>query len=437
MNIVIAKLIISLLCVFLVSLVLYKRTGITAWLKNKSAAGVLVGAWVLFRLVPFLGLYVVAGYQPTSDIEGFWEESSKAFAGQIVYRDFWSPYSPLYAYFLGLWLNFWYSSKMIVLTMAIMDGVALALTYEFFKGKATKQELLFKALLYLLLPGSLVFCVVGGQEDVWMWLFIALAFLVYKRKGVIAYSIVIALGVLTTKAIFGLVLVPLFLLEKEKIRFLIPLTLIGAVSILILYPLVGLEFLQPLGESSTLRAPNVLSVLNAWTFNAIGVKEKIWTWMGLLFTVGAATTAALRMRQLDSSVMLSHLWVVLYGLMMIVQPSAYSNYLFLFLLPLVFQVVDWSSRRQIVLLFVFNVLAVVHPSYWWRLGLPKYLVPSDIVASTALAIDYGMQLTIVVVTSYFIWLAFPKKTKKKVPQSVVPYISHWDMDEASKQAISH
>jgi hypothetical protein len=37
------------------------------------------------------------------------------------------------------------------------------------------------------------------------------------------------------------------------------------------------------------------------------------------------------------------------------------------------------------------------------------MTPSDTAASSELLIDYAMQTAIVVLTGYFIWLAFPKK----------------------------
>lgn len=410
MNIVLAKTVISIAALLVTAALLFKRESLTDWLEKKSANAVLAVAWVLLRLLPFIAVYLAANMEPTSDVNGFWDEGSKASLGQVVYRDFWSPYSPLYAYFLGLWLKLWYSPKMIVLTMAAMDGIALLASYHFFRPFQTRGTFLFRALIYLLLPGSLVLCIIGAQEDVWMWLFVILAYLLRERTlRVEWYAIVLAIGLLMTKAIFVLIMVPLFLLEKQKVRFVIPIAIIGIVSLGTLYPLVGFEFMQPLDEAKTLRAPNIPSILNPWFYNSIGVGEKFWNWIGLVASVGLACISAWRLRHADFRVMLSKVWIVLYATMMIVQQSAYSNYIFLFLLPLVLYVIDWKNKTQVTILFVFNLLCVVHPSYWWRLGMPCYMTPSDTVASTDLLIDYSMQTAIVMLTGYFIWLAFPKK----------------------------
>ncbi|MCF0072677.1 hypothetical protein LZD49_19510 [Dyadobacter sp. CY261] len=410
MSIVLAKTAISVAALFLTAALLFKKGLLTDWLEKKSANAVLGVTWVVLRLLPFIAVYLVANMEPTSDVNGFWDEGSKASVGQVVYRDFWSPYSPLYAYFLGIWLKLWYSPKMIVLTMAAMDGIALFVSYHFFRPFQSRGTFLFQAIIYLLLPGSLVLCVIGAQEDVWMWLFVILAYLVRERTlRVEWYAIILAIGLLMTKAIFVLIMVPLFLVEKQKIRFVIPIAIIGIISLAVLYPLVGLEFMQPLDEAKTLRAPNIPSILNPWFYDSIGVGEKFWNWIGLVASVGLACLAAWRLRNADFRVMLSKVWIVLYATIMIVQQSAYSNYIFLFLIPLVFYVIDWKNKTQVTILFVFNLLCVVHPSYWWRLGMPCYMTPSDTTASSELLIDYSMQTVIVLLTGYFIWLAFPKK----------------------------
>ena len=413
MSIVLGKLGISLAAIFILIVIIALRKKLSEWLEHKSVRASLITGWVIFRLIPFIAVYLIANLTPTSDVLGFWDEGSKASMGQIVYRDFWSPYSPLYAYFLGIWLKIWYDPKMIVLTMAFVDGIALWVSWHFFRPFQSRGAFLFKALIYFILPGSLVLCIIGAQEDVWMWLFVVLAYLVREKTVRVEwFAVVLAIGLLMTKAIFVLILVPLFLLEKHKIRFVVPMAVIGIISLGILYPLVGWEFTQPLDEAKVLRAPNILSLINPWFYDGIGVGEKFWNWIGLAVAVGLACLAAFRLQNADFRIMLSRVWVVLYATMMIVQQSAYSNYIFVFLIPLVFYIIDWTSKKQIILLLIFNVLCVVHPSYWWRLGMPCYLDPSHITASKDLLIDYTMQLGIVVLAGYFVWLAFPKKQSR-------------------------
>lgn len=408
MSIVFMKVVLSVILLAVVGGVLWKKEYLTVLLKQKNVTLWLAIGWVIFRFLPFLAIYLVAGYAPTSDVNGFWDEASKAAEGQVVYRDFWSPYSPLYAYYLGTWLNVWYDPRMIVLLMTIMD--ALALYTSWYLYRAQMADFLYKSLLYYLLPGSIILCVVGAQEDVWMWFFVLVAYLLRQRTGrVEVYAFVLALGLLLTKAIFVLILIPLFLIEKQKLRFVLLLSSVGVITLAILYPLVGWEFMQPMDEAKVLRAPNILSVLNPWFVDSIGVGEKFWNWVGLVLSLGLGSLTAWRFRNAGFVDMISRTWVALYATMMVVQQSAYSNYIFLFLIPVVFYVIDWHNKREVGLLLLYNLLCVIHPSYWWRQGMPKYLTPSDIWASTSTVVDYLMQLGIVLLTGYFIRIATTDK----------------------------
>ena len=143
MSVVYGKLAISLLGTFLVLILLWKKNQLSEWLETQNWKVMISAGWILTRLLPFVALYIILGNQPTSDVNGFWDEASKASMGQIVYKDFWSPYSPFYAYFIGIWLKLWYSPKMIVFVMTVMDGVAIWVSWHFFRPFFTSGKLIF------------------------------------------------------------------------------------------------------------------------------------------------------------------------------------------------------------------------------------------------------------------------------------------------------
>ncbi len=400
MDIVLAKLAICGLCMLFIILAFVREKQI-----GKLAEGVpplvwISGLWVVFRLVPFLVIFIFLGISPTSDVNGFWYMAENAAAGKLVYRDFWSPYSPLYSYLLAIGALAWSNPKVVVLIMLVMEGIAVALSGYFYRPVLAKTAFGFRSLIYFILPGSLILCVLGAQEDIWIWLFFTLAVLVRRKTGsAVLYSFILALGILTTKAIFVLFLLPLFLLEKEKIRFCWPLALSGAVSVVLLFATVGTEFLQPVGEAGTLRAPNIVSVINPWLYDSIGMGEGFWNWAGLLCTLAAGSAAALRSRDEDFTISASKAFVVMYATLMIVQQSAYSNYIFIFLLPFTLVLTGFRNRKLVAALLIYNILCTVHPSFWWRSGMPKYYSPADIFRNAASVADYFMQLSIVLLTA--------------------------------------
>ena len=416
MSIVVVKLLLSVASLLLAGLVWYKRDQVTARLSQYTTVNVLLGGWILTRLLPFGLLYLVLDYAPTSDVKGFWDEASKASQGQMVYRDFWSPYSPFYPYFLGVWLWLWYSPKMIVLVMCVMDGIILWLSNRFYEPLLDRSQRLFRSLMYLLLPGTWMLCVIGAQEDVWMWGFVVAAYLLYmaRQQSLLVYGGLLALGLLTTKAIFVLILIPLVLLHPHRFRLIAIMAAVGLPVLGWVYLYAGMEFLQPLDEAKVLRAPNLLSVLNPWFFNKIGVGESFWNWIGLVVSLGVGGTAVWQLRNAPFQVMLSQSWICLYATMMIVQQSAYSNYIFLFSLPLVLYGINWQSSKQVGLLFLFNFVSVVHPSYWWRLGMPKYHSPAELWATTDALLDYLLQLAVVITTLLMIKLHFPKNSPQPI-----------------------
>lgn len=404
MNVVLFKLV---LCLLLIGLVIFIHS-----IRNKYpkllSGGTLVVAWLVLRVLPFGLVYLYLGYEPESDVSGFFARwGNHARQGELVYRDFVCTYSPFYPYLIGFSLVLWDNLRSVVFLMIVMEGFALIASYFFYKPLFSRQELISKLLLYLCMPASLSLCVLGAQEDVWTWLFVALAagWGFYRKQNYILYGSLLVLGLLTTKATFVLIFPALLILARKPSRFFSVLAVWGLVVLVVLYSLVGLEFTQPLGEADTLRAPNMLSVLNPWSFNTIGVGQGFWNWVGLVITLAVSCAAAWRLRGAGFQEAVSRVFTVTYTTLMVVQQSAYGNYIFFSLLPLVIIIVDWQNRRQVALLLLFNLLCVVHPSYWWRLDMPKYLAPSDIWASPAFLLDYGMQVAIVVLTGYFVWLA--------------------------------
>jgi hypothetical protein len=403
MDIVLAKLAICLLSLSLIWGVISQRSRIERVSEQVSVEKWIAFLWIACRLIPFLVVFLLLGIEPTSDVNGFWYMASHAAEGKMVYRDFWSPYSPLYSYFLALGALVWNNPKVIVLTMIIVEGIAVWLSYFFFQPTLSKSRFSFKVLVYFLMPGSLILCVLGAQEDIWIWLFVILGILVRRKTGnVLLYSLVLALGVLMTKAIFVLFLLPLFLLEKQKGRFAWPLIGVGGLSLLILYLSVGMEFLQPMGEADTLRAPNIVSVFNPWTMDGIGMGRSFWNWAGLLTTLSVGCYGAYKWRNEDFDLSVTRIFIVMYATLMIVQQSAYSNYIFIFLLPLILILTDFSDRKFVSILLFYNLLCTVHPSFWWRSGMPKYHAPKDIFVSVEAGLDYAMQVGIVGLTVYLI-----------------------------------
>ncbi|MEZ4904278.1 MAG: hypothetical protein R2822_22275 [Spirosomataceae bacterium] len=410
MFVVVAKTIITLICTSLTGVMIVYRGPIMKCLGHYNEDLVGVIAWVLARLLPFVVIFVMLDFTPFSDLDGFFGQAREAVQLKMVYRDFSCMYSPLFPYFNALALWFWMDKKAIIVGMILMEGIALWATNSFYEQSLSKTERLYRSLIYLLLPGSLVLCVLGGQEDVWLWLMLICAYLIWQRtQQVVWFGVALVIGFLFTKAVFILIGPALLLLVPKPMKWLTAAALIGVLFLGVLYYYTEWLWLeQPLHEAATLRAPNLLSVLNPLCFDTLKAGHKVWNWVGLTSTVGVGTWMAFRVRRLPFVRAFSAVFFVIYATMMLLQQSAYSNYIFIFLLPLTFLWVDFQNRSQVAWLLSFNAFAVIHPSLWWRLQSPYYRSPAAIFAQPIYVLDYALQVGVVICTFYFLRLVWQK-----------------------------
>ena len=133
------------------------------------------------RILPFLIVYVYYGYDAQSDVQIFWKSAQHASKLELVYRDFDSVYSPFFAYITALPLYLWDNARAVTLLMILIELLVLWLTMRTYPSE-NQASTLFKSLIYLLLPAPYIFCVLGGQEDIWMWGFACLVVFAWQRK---------------------------------------------------------------------------------------------------------------------------------------------------------------------------------------------------------------------------------------------------------------
>ena len=396
-------------------------------LPEPRANRLLIVAFVLCRLIPFVAVYFLLGLTPRSDVPIFYDAASHTLQGEVVYRDFWSPYSPLFAYVTALPLLIWHSAKSIVLLMIVMEGIAWWLTYRFYRPRrGTVAQL--AALLYLLLPGPFVFCVLGGQEDVWMWLFGVVSLWLWAgNANAFWLGVLMAVMLIVTKALAVLIVATLLFWIRRPVQYIAGLLVVGLPALVLLYVLTGEGMLTPLMFASMPFAPNLPTVL-APLIGDFTPYAGLLSAAGLVAVLGVSAYGGwqLRRHRVPYERALPILWVLCYGSMMFIHKSSFGNYLFIYALPLITLLPDWKNARHLSVLLLLNILAAVHPSLWWQLGAPIY---SDLAVfgSWVYIIEYLIEIGIVASVGYFVWLAY-QQTKKITapvntwfePQSVLP-----------------
>ncbi|GAB3906586.1 hypothetical protein GCM10028803_39150 [Larkinella knui] len=417
MFIVYAKVITSLLVSIVLLVAVFKRSQIESFLDQKSVPWLLI-FWIILRLIPFVAVYLIFDFSPQSDVAHYYYRiGSSAKSLEIPYRDVNNPYSPFFGFWMAIPLMLWNNTRSLVLFLTLIELLAVWLTYQTYQDVMPRRERLFRVLFYLLLPVPFVMSILSGQEDVALWIFALLAVVLLKRDGnEYLCGLVLALGILSTKAVFILIILPFFLLSRRLVPFMAGLATLGLPVLIFLYIKTGMLFIeQPLEEGKYLKSPNWASVLHPWTSGFINPDLSVWNYAGLVLCllVGAQM---LRLRgKHDYRTYFPLFYIATFSIMTVVQKNAVANYTYLFMLPLVFQMVDFRNRSALLFLVLFNVAAAVHPSFWWRIGQPYYRTVGEIFNNPVYALDYAMEVFIV---SYLLYLVIKaRKQLKQAPNS--------------------
>ena len=384
-----------LLCLFLLA-ALWQRASVESLLKQTRAPWLAI-FYVVFRLIPFLIIYVALGFEPQSDVPYFYPIAKSAGRLDIPYRDVYSCYSPFFGHWLSIPLRLFDDLRTIVLTMTLVELGAVWLTVRVYGIGYDRGEQLFRCLVYYLLPVSFVFCVFSGQEDVALWGMGLLGVWLWQRtQYAFLGGVLLGLSLLLTKATFVLLLLPLWLLTNRKLAFTLGLAVVGVPTLVWLYRNTGTLFIeQQVFEGTYLKAPNWRSLINPWLNNYLSTDNQPgkWVTLGLLFGSIVWTTTQVR-RRADLAGYLPMLFVAAYAAMSVLQQNAISNYAYTFMLPLVFCLLDLRRPGQVAGFLFFNLLAANHPSLWWRLKQPLYASLRELTNPSALA-EYTMELLIV------------------------------------------
>ncbi|NBA75130.1 hypothetical protein GOQ04_06205 [Emticicia sp. ODNR4P] len=328
----------------------------------------------IFRILPFLVVYVYYGFDAQSDVQIFWRSAQKAKELGIVYRDFPSLYSPLFAYVTAIPVVFWDTARAVTLLMIIIELLILLLTMRTYRNGLSNGEILFKTLIYLCFPAPFIFCVIGGQEDIWMWGFACLMVWAWlKGKSDFILGVIVALGLIVTKAFFVLFVPPIFLKLSNRWNFILGMATLGIPTLAFLYLHGGTAFLMPIQLAQEPMCPNIWSV----TYPILGeliakFNIRILNWIGLFVIIGVSCWQAVKFKNLELKQFVPFVWLGIFGVMMIFQIGAYSNYIFIYAMPMLFGLVNFEDKKFFVYSFIIQTAAVLQPSLWFRIGKPFY-----------------------------------------------------------------
>ena len=364
----------------------------------------------LGRILPFLVVYVFYGFDAQSDVQIFWKSAQEAAKFKMVYRDFESLYSPFFAYITAIPLFFWDAARAVTLLMILIELLVLWLTMKTYPAE-NQSSTTFKALIYLLLPAPYMFCVLGGQEDIWMWGFACAVVCAWQhKKSDFVLGIITGLGLLTTKAFFVLLLPLLFLKLNDKVKFILGNLGVGLPVLVILYATGGTSFLMPIRLAQEPMSVNMWSVINPLIWDLGITKDiKLLNWIGLFVILAVSIWQTIKNKHLDIQRFVPKIWIIIFLMMMVVQIGSYANYIFIFAMPLIFGFDFFKNKTFLILTFIFQSFAAIQPSFWFRIGKP--FLRFDNLLGAKFAVEYALEL--IIFTGVIYWLVLVLKKSEK------------------------
>lgn len=367
-------------------------------------------AFVALRLVPFAIIYLVLDQEPRSDVQFFYERAVPAMKGGLVYRDFLSYHAPLFTYITVLPLFIWNNARVLILMMSLIEFAIANATFRYVR--ASTPDALLRYVIYYLMPLPFVAMVLSSEEDVWMWGFglltLALPPSLSDKRFAFLTGLIWAAGMLTIKFMLIVLLIPLFFLIPQRGYYLLGLLVVGVPAILILYGLMGTAFLMPIQHTSNAMAPNLVSVLRPILGSLFGqISLTSLNWAGLIGTIGGGSWVAWQFRSLGYRQAFPLVFCFVYGLFMILLPSAPGYYLFTQEMALVFVVLG-ASRMHWLRFSGLNFLLVIQPILMIVYADNRLYTNLSMLTNPVYGLDYVIQVIELVLLVWLVLLTYKK-----------------------------
>ncbi|WP_138989522.1 hypothetical protein [Larkinella sp. C7] len=374
---------------------------------NPRPALTLWVSFIVFRVIPFLIVYLILDFAPRSDTEFFYKKAIAAFAGKMVYRDFLSYHGPLFGYLISLPLYLWYNAKILIPFMALIEFAIVWATWRYYQ--ASRPDSLLMAVLYFLLPMPFVAMILSSEEDVWFW-GVGLITLLYthRTQSSLWIGIIWGLSMIVIKSMIIVLLVPVFFLVDNKFKYVLGLAIVGVPSIVILYLLMGDAFLMPLQHSGYHMTPNIVSITRPFLsslYNQMSLTRL--NTISLFITMALSSWVAIRFRHLGYRQIFPSLYILTFGIFMLAQPSAPGFYLFMYMIVVLFEVARLEDKAFHFQLILLNFLIVIQPIIWViYVGMLNYDDWQTVFAAPVNTADYLIQIIEVGLLLSLVWRTF-------------------------------
>jgi hypothetical protein len=390
-----------------------------AWVLRSGALqrwdeGPFLRRMVALQVIPaatlFVGLYLVAHQEVTSDVPGYYLPAAHAaLAGKLPFRDFMLSYAPLFPYFGAVLVWIWDSGKMFAVFSVVMNAVALILWHRMASLPLERQTARRSTLLFAT-SGHMLQQTLLGTNQTWIGAALAASALLIVADRPAASGLFQAVAATCTKILVLLFWPTLWICTRHRWRWLAAAVL-PALAVYAAFAVAGGDILYPLRfEGAAITSGNLPYVLDPWLAAAGTAKKSVSD--AVLLAALAVTTLwlFLRIRTLTPRQRSSALPVALAltgVVFLLVSKKSYTGYAAFIMYPVIvaLELGLRSLRARVGFLLAFNALLSTEPSLWFHLGGYKGTLQQWLAAGGGPAAKAFIIIDVALLACY-VWVAW-------------------------------
>ena len=325
-----------------------------------------IAGFALSRAALFAAAFLVLHLQPRGDIEMYMQEAAPAYAGKLVYRDFFTPHAPLSPYMFATMLRLRYDPRTIIVFAILFDLAAFTLWMRYSARLPNTLTERRAALLMLLNPVSLLTVAIDGQMNSLIALGLAWSAMVLIRRRDALSGFAAAIPGVLVKFLTWVFAPCLFAASRRRLAWALGFLAL-TVAVYGGFAAHGANLLVPLSAEGVHKTTsNLTYLLELLTGVDLGNRLPDATLALAWATVVALTFWAMRRREGDEIAVRRIVLISLIAVMMTLQvfsKNTWDRYLVMTMYPLCYLAAEFTAG-QITLYSVWLVVNVTYRSFW-------------------------------------------------------------------------
>lgn len=378
--------------------------------------------FLLTRLLPFVVIYLILKIEPRGDIPFFYTKASNALQLKLVYRDFISYHSPLFAYIIAIPLLIWHNPAVLIGLMILGELLCLIQTNRLIQKTFNEGNYSLHTILYFLLPAPTIMLLFGGQEDIWLWGIYASGLIVYHQsKNILKTGLVLSCLLICLKITSIFIFIPLFFQSKfpTKIKWLLGVGIPTIVVFGTIYLFAGNSLFMFIQHTKDPYSPNIFSI--SYPFLLFIYENHSLTtlnWAGLFLLCSSLFGLGFYIRNIEFEKTAPYVWIITFGLFNMLLPASMIYYTYIYMIAIFYYLIINSSIKRQVLFLFFNLLIIIQP-YLFVVQGNTFYSNMDFIKNPLQLVEYISELALVGMVSYYIYLSIQAIQKLKQEKVIV------------------